>query len=101
MNPGTVGQSRRTRQRPSSVPSLSTKCTGRIRSCAAALGEVSDDVLRERFDPTAMRKADIYPDIWEEGRPVLEEELLSNLAALRRIYAEAAGKGCGVIAGIS
>ncbi len=58
-------------------------------------------MLRERFDPTAMQQADIYPDIWDDGESVLEEYLLPSLAGLQRMFAEAAVKGRAVIAGIS
>ncbi|TQK06764.1 YfbM family protein [Herbaspirillum sp. SJZ107] len=36
-----------------------------------ALAALTADTLRERFDPEAMQKLDIYPNIWDRG----EEEL--------------------------
>ncbi len=72
-----------------------------VEAIAMALAGLDDAVLRQRFDPAAMRQAEIYPDIWDEGNPVLEEYLLPSLAALRRMYAQAAAEGSAVIAGIS
>lgn len=72
-----------------------------VEAIAAALAETNDAALRQRFDPAAMQRAEIYPSIWDEGQSVLDEYLLPNLAALRRMYAEAAARGAAVIAGIS
>jgi hypothetical protein len=72
-----------------------------VADIAAALSALDDTVLRARFDPSAMERLDIYPSVWAEGESVLEEYLLPNLAALRKLYAEAAATGSAVIAGIT
>ncbi|MFM6849879.1 MAG: YfbM family protein [Terrabacter sp.] len=67
-----------------------------VGSVAAALGRVSDDDLRARFDPVEMQRLDIYPQVWDEA-DVLDEYLMPNVARLRDFYTQAAARGEGVL----
>lgn len=72
-----------------------------VRAVAAALSGTSDTTLRQRFDPVAMHRAELYPQIWDEGPTLLDLYLLPGVATLRTMYAEAAAMGAAVIARIS
>jgi hypothetical protein len=67
---------------------------------ASALGRLSRDKLRLRFDRGRMRALEIYPDIWDEPE-VLDEYLLSNLDDLAKFYAEASAGGEAVLLAIN
>jgi hypothetical protein len=41
--------------------------SGQVRNWAEALAGISEEQLRERFDPVRMSELDIYPSIWNEG----------------------------------
>ncbi|GIE77023.1 hypothetical protein Aph02nite_29730 [Actinoplanes philippinensis] len=60
----------------------------RVRAIAEALDAVTDDALRARFDRSAMKAAEIYPDIWDEDVPV--DGFLEEIAGLRIFYRTAA-----------
>ena len=63
---------------------------------AQLLGGVDADALRLRMDPAAMRRAGVYPEIWDE-EDVLDEYLLPALQQLRTFYDAAAKAGEAVI----
>lgn len=58
---------------------------------ADALDALDEATLSARFDGAAMRRAQLYPDIW--GEPGIDEELLAAFGALRRFYRAAADAG--------
>jgi uncharacterized protein DUF1877 len=69
------------------------------REIAAALAAVTDHELRGRFDPAAMMRAEIYPEIWD--RDPAEDDTLGYLNdyvdALRRASAAATSNGHGIM----
>ena len=68
-----------------------------VASFAAALSAVSPDELRKRFDPTAMRRAGIYPDIWRPEDPEPLEYVLYYYGALRAFVERASSRHKGII----
>jgi hypothetical protein len=69
------------------------------RAIAAALDRVTDDELRRRFDPEAMMRAEIYPEIWDRD-PAADDTfgyLAENVEALRRALATATSNGHGIM----
>ena len=56
---------------------------------AKILENVDTDSLRERMDPAAMQRAEIYPGIWDED-DLLDDYLLPALQQLRSFYDAAA-----------
>ena len=73
---------------------------GEVQSVAAWLPD--DTVFRSRFDPQAMEKAKIYPEvIWvRDGNEALDY-LLENYRALVAFYKSAAERGDGAILWLS
>jgi hypothetical protein len=63
---------------------------GRVADVADALAGVDADVLHARFDPEAMRAAQVYPDVWDREDDSLEGWLLGELDGLRGFYRAAA-----------
>jgi hypothetical protein len=61
-----------------------------------ALAKVSRDELKERFDPEELTKAEIYPQIWDEGDEALDY-LLGGFDDLKKYVAEAAAKKMGML----
>jgi hypothetical protein len=70
----------------------------RVKQIAEVLAPLGDDALRARYQPEAMTKAGVYPDIWQEEE---EEEafgyLLGYFEELRKLYLEAAATGDGIV----
>lgn len=73
------------------------------RSASDALGRLSDEELRGHFDPTAMMKQKIYPEIWD--RDPDEDDtlgyLMENVAALREFLTQVVARGQGLVVYIS
>ena len=69
----------------------------------AALARVSDDELRQRFEPLAMMQASVYPEIWD--RPVAEDDSLGYLmeysAVLRTALRTLATRSYGMFVALS
>ena len=63
-----------------------------VRDVAAALSAIPSDLLGARFDPDAMIRADIYPEIWDEGDEA-RNYLLGAYERLRNHYLDAARRG--------
>jgi Domain of unknown function (DUF1877) len=72
------------------------------RAAHEALTQLSDDELRGRFDPAAMTKKDIYPEIWD--RPPEEDDtlgyLLEYVRTLREFLAQAVEQRQGLVVSI-
>jgi hypothetical protein len=68
-----------------------------VRAVHAHLASLSDEQARARFDPDAFTAAGIYPDVWDEGPQLWDEDLLPNLTAVRTFYATAAAGGHHVV----
>lgn len=67
-----------------------------VANWANALSNISPDDLQKRFDPAAMAKAEIYPQMWDEGDDALEY-LLDYYDSLRSFLDEAKNANKGVI----
>ena len=73
------------------------------REIAAALAAVSDDELRRRFDPDAMMRAEVYPEIWDRD-PASDDPLgylMEYVGVLRNMLATATSNGHGLMVVLS
>lgn len=70
-----------------------------VKALSTALGALSEDTLRRRYDAKRMQEQDIYPGFWEEPPPDLDpqEELLSYFEELRKLTAQATARGQGLL----
>ena len=69
------------------------------RAAHQMLAARSDDALRARFDPAAMTRAEIYPEIWD-GEDADDDALgylMEGVAELRTFLGAAADEGLGVL----
>jgi hypothetical protein len=68
-----------------------------------ALTGLGDDDLRARFDPADMMEKEIYPEIWD--RPAEEDDtlgyLVEHLQLVRKVVADAAAAGHGMLVSLS
>ncbi|HLN65023.1 MAG TPA: YfbM family protein [Symbiobacteriaceae bacterium] len=72
-----------------------------VREAAAAFGAISDDELRQRYNPRAFEDADIYPNIWvDEGDEALDY-VMEYLTQLRAFFLAAAQAGQAMLLYIS
>ena len=69
--------------------------SSQTRRWAAFLAAVDEAEMRSRFDPSAMRAASVYPDIWDE-EDVLDETM-DYFAELRAFVQARADAGEGVL----
>lgn len=63
-----------------------------VRTVADAISDVTPQELAKRYDPSALKKHEIYPEIWDEGEGAVEY-LTSWYQSLREYYLDAASKG--------
>lgn len=63
----------------------------------AAISPISDDDLWRRFDPKEMASKDIYPMIWDEPEDDLKQEYLFYFRDLKKLVANAAAVGHGLL----
>ena len=80
-------------------PALGTTAAT-VKEIAAALNEISEEKFRVKFDASALEKADIYPQIWDEGDEALDY-LASYFTELKGFYENAAKNGNAVITFLS
>ena len=70
-----------------------------VRTFDGALSSISADDLRRRFDPKAMMKEDIYPNIWD--RDLQQDDVLGyvldNYQGLQAFVHDASAKGKGLL----
>jgi hypothetical protein len=71
-----------------------------VKEVAAALEEITEEVLRARFDPKAMTKARIYCWLEEEGAEGLEY-FLHYYGLVRAYFQDAARRGNGMLISIT
>jgi hypothetical protein len=71
-----------------------------VAEIASSLRSLSADSLRLRYDPQAMTRMDIYPDIWERDGTEACDWLLQGYGRLVDFYARAAARGNAVILAI-
>lgn len=72
-----------------------------VKAIAHLLGETTPDMLRERFKPKEMTRADVYPGMWEEDGDENFGYVLDNYKKLVAFYKRAAQRGQAVIFVIS
>ena len=61
-----------------------------VAAVASWLQGVTPGQLRQAYDPSAMQRDEVYPEIWEdEGQARLEKYLLPYYASLQSFFAEA------------
>lgn len=63
-----------------------------VAAIAAELQQWPAERLAQRYDPTALARNEIYPQIWDEGEEALEY-LLVWYQKMREYYLDAAAKG--------
>ena len=63
----------------------------------AAISPISGDDLWRRFDPKEMASQDIYPMIWDEPENDLKHEYLFYFNDLKKLIANAAAAGHGLL----
>ncbi len=74
---------------------------GEVQQINAALAPISDDELWGRFDPELMEAEDIYPCIWDEKEEELRDEYLTYFHELKKVVAQAAEGGMGLLVTLS
>jgi hypothetical protein len=67
-----------------------------VKEVAAALGKLTEADFRARFDAGALRSAEIYPQIWDEGDDALDY-LATNFNETKHFYETAASNQMGVV----
>lgn len=70
------------------------------RAIAAALCEVTDAQVRDRYDPERMTREQVYPDIWgrvEDGASEGLEYVMENLGILRGVLQTAVDAELGLV----
>ena len=74
-----------------------------VRNIASAIEVVSDEDLRDRFDPESMTKGEVYPQIWDDDSD--EDDALGYLmeyvATVRAAVTTAAARGYGLMITLS
>lgn len=74
-----------------------------VRDVAAALAPLDEAALRDRFDPEAMTRLDIYPSIWSRD-PEDDDALgycLEYFDVLREFVSDCAARGRGLVVYVS
>jgi len=74
-----------------------------VKAVAAHFAQTSDESLRAAFDPAAMMKLEIYPNIWSRD-PADDDTLgylLAHLEGLRTFVKEAADQDLGLVIDLS
>jgi hypothetical protein len=70
-----------------------------VKACALELAGIDEPQLREAYDPSAMARENVYPNIWDRAGE-RERNLVWLLEAFRRVrdfYQDAARRGHGVL----
>ena len=70
----------------------------RVTEISKALDKIDPETLRAHYQPRAMRKASVYPNIWDE--PDSFDYLADYFATLRNTYRKAAAAGDYVLVAI-
>ncbi|MBC7973481.1 MAG: DUF1877 family protein [Myxococcales bacterium] len=70
-----------------------------VQACARELAALDEPTLREAYDPSAMARENVYPNIWD--RPGERERnlawLIETFRSVRDFYQDAARRGHGVL----
>lgn len=74
-----------------------------MKAVAAALRGIDEAFLRSRFDPAAMKRLDIYPNIWD--RDPAEDDTFGYcaeyFASLQAFVTRTAERGSGLVIRLS
>src|SRR6266481_2353944 len=62
---------------------------GAVRELSAALGEISDSQLWDRFDADKLAAEGVYPNIWDEPEQDLKQEYLTYFRQLKQFVEQA------------
>lgn len=81
---------------PSSYEPVRLLPAGQVVEVAELLRGLRPDALALRFDAAALRRAQVYPDVWDDPA-ALSGFVLPAYARLRAFYAEAAAAGDAVL----
>ena len=71
-----------------------------VRQINTALSPISTEQLWSRFDPARMEEEGVYPGIWDEPEDDLREEYVGYFQELKRVVAQAAAAGQGLLVDI-
>ncbi len=71
--------------------------TAETRTIHAALSEISEEKLWERYDAATMNEQSIYPTIWDEPEKELREEYLTYFRELKRLVGTASDGGMSLV----
>jgi hypothetical protein len=84
---------------PSDEGTARTFTAEEMKALSKSLQALSEDTLRQRYEPARMQEEDIYPGFWEEPPPDLDpqEELLSYFEELKTFAASVAKRGHGLL----
>lgn len=77
--------------------------SAQVKDIDAALQAISKEEFESRYDPVKMMEADIYPNIWDrnEEEDDLLEYVSDNFVRLKQYIHTIAGKGMGMVVGLS
>ena len=75
--------------------------TDRVKEIAKALQELDFETYIDKFDMSAFRQNDIYPDIWEyEEADKIKDDLRSSFESLKKFYEKMAEQERAVLVSI-
>ena len=75
--------------------------TDRVKEIAKALQELDFETYIDKFDMSALRQNDIYPDIWEyEEADKIKDDLRSSFESLKKFYEKMAEQERAVLVSI-
>ena len=73
----------------------------RVKEIARALQEIDFETYLDKFDMSAFRQNDIYPDIWEyEEADKIKDDLRSSFESLKKFYEKMAEQERAVLVSI-
>lgn len=74
----------------------------RVKEIAKALQEIDFETYINKFDMSAFRQNNIYPDIWEyeEEADEIKDDLRTSFESLKKFYEKMAGQGRAVLVSI-
>lgn len=77
--------------------------SAQVKDIDAALQAISKEEFESRYDPVGMMEANIYPNIWDrdEEEDDLLEYVSDNFVRLKQYIHTIAGKGMGMVVGLS
>ena len=76
--------------------------TDRVKEIAKALQELDFEIYIDKFDMSAFRQNDIYPDIWEyeDEADEIKDDLRNSFESLKKFYEKMAAQESAVLVSI-